>query len=318
MFDSLFDSITLFDYWTPMFGAGRRGRKLLERGETATATITGIRVTRTGDSDTGTNNNHYAYALDVRTGTGIKRLACRQNLVPQRKLTHVGSEVQVRYRGDRVIIDWAATLTALGADGTHAESTIWWKPMRPRKAPAHGVRDHEQNGPRRRINGGTPGSATVLRITELNSNLFGGTLENVDVDVQLTTADGPSRQALLHKIIAPDYAHYLVTPGTVLPVGVDRGGERITVDWLAAVNGGATTDPAPPAAERDVSAPIAPTQGERLGGMLQGLYDRAMDSAGVPADQRYPPPARTSDSSEVAAADSGDTAGPGTDTPGPS
>ena len=282
MFDSLFDSFTLFDYWGD-FGIGRRGRKLLARGEASTATITGIKVSRSGDSEVGSNSYQYIYALDVRSGTGVRRLTCRQNLSPQRKLVHLGSTVQVRHRKDRVIIDWEATLASLGHPTDHAASVAGWKPLKPRKAP-DGVEDHEQNGPRRRIGQGKPATATVLRVNQLGAGPFGGTIENVDVDVQLRFTDGEPRQGLLRKIIPPDYGAYLLSVGTVLPVGVDKGGERITVDWIAAANGETSTDTAPPVPTRKPDAPRDATAPEQMGGFVGGLIGKVLDASGMPAE----------------------------------
>ena len=52
--------------------SGRRGRKVLARGERAPATITGILVTRTqiGEHSSDTNDFAFAYALDVRAPAG--------------------------------------------------------------------------------------------------------------------------------------------------------------------------------------------------------------------------------------------------------
>ncbi len=280
----MLDSITIFDWDGPSFGIGRRGRKLLKRGEEATATIAGIKVTKTGSDDSGSNSNHYAYALDVMTGAGAPvRMGCRQNLTPVRKLVHVGSQVVVKHRNGRVIIDWTKTLDRLSYDHQGmADCPDWWKPLSGGKIPAAGVADHEQNRDRRRIGGATPATATVLRINALGGGLFGGGIENVDVDVELKFKDGTSRQSLLRKAIAPDYAHYLLKVGTVLPVGVDQNGERITVDWVAAANGETSTDSAPAAPTRDPLEPLPPTGADKLGGAFGSLIGKALDAGGMP------------------------------------
>lgn len=283
----MFDSITLFD-WAPSFGVGRRGRKLLDRGEAATATITGIRVSHTGTDSDGVNCQDYVYALDVRTGTGVRRLACRQRLTPHRELVHLGSQVHVRVDRDRVIIDWEATLDDLGQDSHLGESAGFWKPLDPSKAPADGVVDFEQNGAQKLIRQGQPATATVLRINELRSELFGMALENVDVDVQVVANDGSTRQALVRKVIPPDYAHHLLRVGSVVPVGVDRGGERITIDWVAAASGEARIDPSPPVPTRKPGAPPAPSPqpgaGAAVASGLQGLLGKMMDAGGMPTE----------------------------------
>jgi hypothetical protein len=279
----MFDSITIFDWDGPSFGVGKRGRKLLRRGEEATATIVGIKVTNTGSDDSGSNSRHYAYALDVKSGiSGPVRMGCRQNLTPARRLLHIGSQVIVKHRKGRVIIDWTKTLDGLGVDhGGRADCPEWWKPLKGRKIPPAGVEDKEQNGNRRRIAGATPARATILRVNDLSSGVLGMGLQNVDVDVQLTFADGKSRQALLRRIVAPDYAYFLLKVGTVLPVGVDKGGERITVDWVAAANGDISTDSAPPQATRNPDEPLPPTATDKLGGIFGSLVGKALDSGGM-------------------------------------
>lgn len=284
----MFDSFTLLDWDGPSFGVGRRGRKLLERGDEATATIVGIAVSSTGSDDGGTNSRHYAYALDVLAGTGApQRLGCRQHLNPHRRAVHLGSQVVVRHAKGRVIIDWPKTLDRLGVERSGpADSADFWKPLSGDAIPAPGVADREQGSDQRRIAKGAPARATVLRINELSGGLFGGGIENVDVDVLLTPEGGAPREALLRKIIAPDYAHHLLKVGVVLPVAVDRhkGSERITVDWVAAANGQTSVDASPPQATRDPAAPLpgaAPTQPDKIAGALGGLLGKALDHAGL-------------------------------------
>jgi hypothetical protein len=274
-----FDSITIFDWDGPGFGIGRRGRKLLDSGEPARAEIAGIKVTRASSGGEGSNSCHYAYALDVQDPTGAPvRLGCRQLVTPHRQAVHLGSQVVVRRRRRKVIIDWAATLDGLGVEHRGlADSPDFWKPLR--KPPPAGVADHEQNGDRRRIARARPARATVLRVVALGGSF--GALENVDVDVQLTFSDGSTGQALLRRIIPPDYAAYLLSAGTVLPVGVDKGGARITVDWVAAANGGTTVDASPPAALRDLDAALPPAGGDKLLGALQGVLEGAMAKGGL-------------------------------------
>ncbi|MDP2712675.1 MAG: hypothetical protein Q8O56_15795 [Solirubrobacteraceae bacterium] len=274
---SVLDAI--IDGTGPSFGIGRRGRRVLRSGRRATGVIVGIKVTRSSSGE-GTNSRHYAYALDVEQPQGESiRLGCRQRLAPQREIVHVGSQVVVRQRRRKVIIDWAATLDELEVehDGL-AESAGSWKPLR--KPPPAGVEDLERNGERRRIARGRAAQATVLRVVALDS-MFGA-LENVDVDVQLTfDDDGSTRQALLRRIIPPDYAAFLLRVGTVLPVGVDKDGESITIDWVAAANDGTTVAAAPPAPTRDLDAPPPPTASEKLGDALQGMLAGAIAAGGL-------------------------------------
>lgn len=230
----LLDSFTLFDF-SPGFGVGRRGRRLLRVGDAAQATIVGIKVSRTGSDSDSSNSNHYLYALDVAQPLGPPvRLGCRQNLLLGRGLVTIGSTVAVRVRSGRVIIDWVATLQSLVGDGSgRGESADWWKPLR--TPPEPGITDHEQNGDRRRIAKGSPALATVLHVAS-SADVFGMGLQNIDVDVRLAHADGRTTETRLRRLLVPDYAKPILTAGRVLPVGVDRGGDRITVDWVRAVN----------------------------------------------------------------------------------
>src|SRR3712207_5305308 len=106
----------LFDYIGGPQILGRRARKLLERGERAHATITGILVTRTqtGEHASEANEFVFAYALDVRAPGGAFRVGVRQRLDSRRWRAHVGAEVVVAFDGDGVIIDWERTLAGWG------------------------------------------------------------------------------------------------------------------------------------------------------------------------------------------------------------
>ena len=85
----------------------------------------------------------------------------------------------------------------------------------------------------------------MLRVTPVTSAL--GPTENLDLDVQLLPADGAAPEfRRLDRVWPPDYARFLVKVGAILPVGIDKDGRRITIDWERAANGGAGFDAAPP------------------------------------------------------------------------
>jgi hypothetical protein len=216
--------------------AGRRAARVLREGEASDATIVGILVERTSDETS--VEPEYRYALDVRTGFGTSRVGVRQRLGGSRRSdAHVGATVPVKVRGDKVVIDWGRHLEA---EGEVVVGT--WRMVDP---PREGVEDRSRKGERKRIDAGAQGSITVLRVTQVTSAL--GPTENLDLDVQLRLADGTDPEIRrLNRIWPPDYARFLVKVGAILPVGVDKDGRRITIDWERAANGGAGFDAAPP------------------------------------------------------------------------
>jgi hypothetical protein len=249
--------------------AGRRARRVLRDGESSEAAIVGILVERTTDGET--IEPEYRYALDVRTGFGTSRVGVRQRLGGRRGDAHVGATVPVRVLDEKVVIDWGRHL---GAEGELAVGT--WRMVDP---PAEGVEDRWRKGERKRIAAGGAGSITVLGVTPVTSPL--GPTENLDLDVQLIPADGANPEIRrLGRVWPPDYARFLVKVGAVLPVGIDKDGRRITIDWERAANGGAGFDAAPPAAP----PPAAPDPGagERAISAVDAFVTRHV-GAGDPA-----------------------------------
>lgn len=215
----------MFDIPGPTFVlGGRRGRRVLRGGEDGRATITGIRVSRTEGDET---EPAYTYALTVRPAGGGETFACgvRQRLTPHRERGHVGAEVPVRIRGRKVVIDWETVVGNARAD-VHVHG---WKMDAP---PSPGVEDRRRRGERKRIAGARAAQAVVLSAEQAESLL--GPLLNVDLDVELRFADdGSVEQRRLERVDIPSYVRALVTPGLVLPAGVDRDGRRVTIDWEA-------------------------------------------------------------------------------------
>jgi hypothetical protein len=214
---------------------GRRARRVLSKGESADATIVGVLVERTTDGDT--VEPEYRYALDLHTGLGTSRVGVRQRLGAQRSDAHVGAIVPVKVLGDKVVIDWERHL------GTARETIVGtWRMVDP---PHEGVEDRWRKKERKRIDAGASGSITVLGVTPVTSLL--GPTENLDLEVQVQLADGAVPEVRrLNCVWPPDYARFLVTVGAILPVGIDKDGQRITIDWERAANGGAGFDAAPP------------------------------------------------------------------------
>ena len=250
--------------------AGRRAARVLRKGEASEATIVGILVERTSDETR--IEPEYHYALDVRTGFGTSRVGVRQRLGGSRRSdAHVGATLPVKVLDDKVVIDWERHL---GAEGEVMVAI--WRMVDP---PPEGVEDRSRKGERRRIDGGAAGSITVLRVTPVTTAL--GPTENLDLDIQLSPSDGAGPELRrLDKVRPPDYARLLVQVGAILPVGIDKDGRRITVDWERAANGGAGFDAAPP--EPPPSAAPAAGAGERAMGAVDAFVTRHV-GAGDPA-----------------------------------
>jgi hypothetical protein len=250
--------------------AGRRAAKVLRKGEASDATIAGILVERTSDETR--VEPEYHYALDVRTGFGTSRVGVRQRLGGSRRSdAHVGATLPVKVLDDKVVIDWERHL---GAEGEVMVGI--WRMVEP---PGDGVEDRSRKGERRRIDGGVQGTITVLRATPVISAL--GPTENLDLDVQLLPADGADPEIRrLDKLRPPDYARSLMKVGAILPVGVDKDGRRITVDWERAANGGTGFDPAPP--EPPPLAAPAPRASDRAMDVVDTFVTRHV-GAGDPA-----------------------------------
>jgi hypothetical protein len=239
---------------------GRRAGRVLRKGEPAEATIVGLLVERTTDGDT--VEPEYRYALDVRTGLGMSRVGVRQRLGAKRGDAHVGATVPVKVLDEKVVIDWGRHL------GRDDELTVGtWRMVDP---PPEGVEDRWRRKERRRIDAAAQGSITVLRVTPVTS-VFGPT-ENLDLDVQLVPAAGAEPELRrLDNVLPPDYARFLVEVGVVLPVGIDKDGRRITIDWERAANGGAGRDAAPPA-----PPPLAPQPAPDARAPSNSAGDRAI------------------------------------------
>jgi hypothetical protein len=204
MFDDLF--INLFDFSR----TDRKLKRLLDRGETATARIDGVTIKRDSDSE-----SHY-YRLLTPDG---QVLGVRQMLLPRSALARLGAEVVIRRLDGRAIIDWPATLERAGTPDANA-GVIGVPRSKP---PERGIRDNTVD--RKRIAKGTPAEAELLRAEA--KFVMGMPMENCDLHVRI---DG--RETVVKRAIVPPYALYLLQPGTLLPVAVDP--KRVTVDWITA------------------------------------------------------------------------------------
>lgn len=263
-----------FDIGPTIIIGGRKGRKVLRDGEPGEATIVGIAVDRRPADDE--TEPRYTYALDVRPAGGGAPFRCgvRQRLTPRREEAHLGVRVPVRIRGDEVAIDWERFTT--GEDDHDVFLHGWGM----RDAPEPGVADPFRREEQERVAAGEAVQVTVLRAAAATSIL--GPLENVDLDVEVRHADGRTEQRRLTRLLPPVYARHLLREGVVLPGGVDRGGERLTIDWARAASGDVVVDPSPAAPAEDVVQP-APAV-DRLADAAFALAERAVGAAGGQAD----------------------------------
>ena len=221
-----------FDHFEGPKILGRRARKLVESGERAAATVTGIAVTRTQIGDHGADSNDfvYAYALDVRAAAAPFRAGVRQRLGRHRWLAHVGAEVVVAYAGDHVIIDSERTLQAWGLEPETVNPASWKTLDEP---PADGVSDRIAEKDRKKIAELEPAEATV--VANRGARALGMVSDQTRIlDVELRLRDGRALQLRAERTHVPDYARHRLAPGVVLRAGYDAGRpERVRFDWLA-------------------------------------------------------------------------------------
>ena len=233
LLDDVFGAITLFDADGPQ--GGRRGRKLLERGERAPAVVTGIDVTRTqvGEHASETNDFVFAYALEVRGPGGVLRAGARQRLGYHRWRAHVGAEVVVATDGERVIVDWERTMEGWGLP-PETTNTVSWKPLD--DPPADGVTDRHGDKEQRKI--ASLEAADAVVVADRGARTMGMVSEQTRVlDVELRMRDGRVLQQRTGRLNPPDYARHRLRPGTVLRAGYDaRHPEKVRFDWLALAN----------------------------------------------------------------------------------
>ena len=205
MFDWILDGLIDF---TPK---DRRLNRLLKKGETATARIDGVRVEESGEG----GESHY-YRLLLADGSA---LGVRQMLRPQSAISRLGSEVIIRHRKGRAVIDWPATLAQAGTPSANASTMGVPK----RTPPERGISGRHLN--RKRLERGRRAEAELIGLQA--TTVMGMPTQNWDLQLEV---DG--ERALAKRAWVPPYALYLLKPGTRLPVAADARG--ITVDWITA------------------------------------------------------------------------------------
>jgi hypothetical protein len=215
----------------------KRAEKAMERGDAATATITGIEL-RLSD---GTTERFVRVAVPGLRGSsdaGIQVMAGPMRLLTRLRL---GVEVIVRESdGEKVVLDWPAMAARWGTTGELTQKLR-------RKPPAEGVVDKAvDGGVQRKLKKWTPRRATIVGLARKESP-FGPSL---NFDVALRLDDGS--QAVAARVEIPFYAAWLAAPGAEVPVAVDPGQPgKAVVDWAAAAaepqhRPGRLDDPPPP------------------------------------------------------------------------
>lgn len=223
-------SLTMLDWarWN-----ARRGRKLLRDGQQSRGRIVGIRVRHSGDAESSTTR--YEWAVDVTPSAGESYRAGIRQQLQHADRARLGMEVRVRHDGKRrTIIDWPAMLDSWGLGSVDVHE-MGWKALR--KPPDEGIDDKTLRKPK-----GDRAQATLVEATRFE--LLGMETENWNL-----TLDVGGRRLVAKRDAVPIYARHLLEPGIALPVSVD--GDRVRIDWPAAVEAKPGSDAPPaPAAER--------------------------------------------------------------------
>ena len=190
----------------------RRARRVIEQGERLTARVDAIRVKDRADSP-----DQWEYGLRI----GTARIGVRQWLQPEPHRAHLGAEVVLRRLGDKALIDWPATLAAVGsnAEGADHHAAGGWKTLR--EPPAPGIADGRLNAAAKKIARGRPTTATLG-----SAERDGGWTGLLDRWQIALTADG--RDLTVAERV-PAYAIHLLEPGRALPAAWDS--DRLLIDW---------------------------------------------------------------------------------------
>jgi hypothetical protein len=193
----------------------RYGTKLIRTGTEGTARIDGIQTTHTEEAS---DQWVWQVAVTVNPGApGEFRAGFRQQFPGPRERLHLGMVVPVRYRKNRVIVEWPRLRREWGVD-TPWDTPDGWRALR--TPPEDGVDDWSQKPPK-----GDRFDATIV------SAGFDG--DDIRPNLVLELPDG--RHVERRRVDVPDYAAYLCTAGIVLPVAVN--GDKVGFDWVLAANG---------------------------------------------------------------------------------
>jgi len=244
-----------------MFG-GVDADKVLADGTATTGVLEGILIKYTHDDDSRKPIFHFR----VVTLGGV--LGIRQQMGDSERV-RLGMQVVVRQLRDSAVIDWPATLAAIGVSASHNFER--WKMMK--DPPAPGIVDEEQSM-QSAAKKGSPASLVVQSIGE-RSVMFGlGSSIDFDAVVQLPGDEAYAVQ--VKNVEVPFYAGHLAVVGAQLPCWVnDRRQDKVTIDWPTAAN----RQPGVAAATAPLRAERAATQAASVGGEVD--VRGQVDSAGV-------------------------------------
>jgi hypothetical protein len=254
--DSVLQGLSPFD------GPGRaqrRGTRIAQEGQRATGRLVGMKVRRDAEMA-----ETWQWAIEVRSGTAIRRAGCVQAEPPAaRSILRLGMDVDLRLDGDDIVLDWDPA----GPGG--------WRPSKPVADGIDDVRSRKVEGERRDV-----------KLLGWRERRFGGMLTE---EVDLRLALGTGEEDRWHKAWVPAWAGHLLAPGVVLPVGV-RDGDRVVVDWLAAIERhgtGVGVEPATPEPPGEDVAVAAEAKARVFAGGLvgAGTDDGADAPHGVCFDQ---------------------------------
>lgn len=198
----LLDDLLPTDY----FGGSGREQKRAERihgaGTASPGTLVGMKFRHPAESAT-----RWFFAVDVQPEASARfRGHCRESIVGVGEQLRLGMPIEVRHDEERVLISWDGTCPG----GWHHAKSV-----------ADGIDDERTDA-----GNGEPSEATVLGFRAMD--LLG--LQRRERDVRLALGGGEERRIT---VAPPEWACHLLAPGTTWPVR--REGDRIRVDWLAAL-----------------------------------------------------------------------------------
>jgi hypothetical protein len=200
------------------------GNSVLAKGSRHRGRISAIRVSQTHD-DPPIRLDTYVVQVEAAGGGGT--FAIRQRLTPDEHV-RLGMPVVVALHRDAAVIDWTATMAAVGI---HAEtSTFKWKMVK--DDGAGGILD-ETIGLAKWQRKGVP---VTLEITGIGLvKILGGLASKNQLTLVVRRDGAAPYETTLRLDQEPHYARHLPVVGAVLPGFADADKpEKVAIDWPAA------------------------------------------------------------------------------------